>query len=95
MFKTKNRKGEPVTLYTPAEKGEIYAFELRNSYSTKTGDALSHAQRSYRSGYLDARKDNAKAWKYNQKKKAAKRKSAAPRTSKLPATDPLTHFLSN
>ena len=73
MVKVLNRNGQPVTLYNPSEKGEIYAFELRNSYSTKTGDALSRAQRAYRSGYLDSRKDNAKAYKHNENKKAARR----------------------
>ena len=69
-----NRNGQTVTLYDPAEKGQIYAFELRNSYSTKTGEGLTRAQRAYRSGYLDSRKDNAKAYKHNKKKRAAKRK---------------------
>ena len=72
--KVVNRYGRTVTFYNPAEKGKIYAFELRNSYSTKTGDGLSRAQRAYRSGYLDSRKDNANAYKHNKKKRAAKRK---------------------
>jgi len=29
MVKVINRNGQPVTLYNPAEKGEIYAFELK------------------------------------------------------------------
>ena len=57
MVKVINRNGQLVTLYNPAEKGQIYAFELKQSYSTKTGDGLTRAQRAYRSGYLDARKD--------------------------------------
>ena len=73
MVKVINRNGQPVTLYNPAEKGEIYAFELKQSYSTKTGDGLTRAQRAYRSGYLDARKDNGKAYKHNEKKKAEKK----------------------
>ena len=79
MVKVINRNGKPVILRNPAEKGQIYAFELKNSYSTKSGEGLTRAQRAYRSGYLDARKDNAKAYKHNEKKKAtriAKRKSA-------------------
>ena len=71
-----NRKGQKVTLYNPAEQGQIYAFELKNSYSTKTGEGLTRVQRAYRSGYLDSRKDNAKAYKHNKKKRAAKRKKS-------------------
>ena len=73
MVKVINRNGQPVTLYNPAEKGQIYAFELKQSYSTKTGDGLTRAQRAYRSGYLDSRRDNGKAYKHNQAKKKAKR----------------------
>ena len=35
---------------------------------------LSDEQRSYRAGYLDARKDNAKAYKANKKKKRGGKK---------------------
>ena len=80
MVKVVNRNGQTVTLYNPAEKGSIYAFELKNSYSTKTGESLTRAQRAYRSGYLDSRKDNGRAYKHNKakkKSKSSKRKSSA------------------
>ncbi len=72
--KVKNRQGRTVTLLNPAEKGQLYSRELKDNYNARTGDGLTRTQRSYRSGYLDARKDNAKAYKYNQKKKAARRR---------------------
>ena len=34
----KNRNGQNVTLYNPAEKGEIAAFELKNNYNARTGE---------------------------------------------------------
>ncbi len=67
------KTGEVKTLLNPAEKGQLYARELRDNYNAKTGDALSSRKRSYNAGYLDARRDSARAWKHNQKKKAAKR----------------------
>ena len=61
--------GAVKTLLNPKEKGELYAREIKDNYNARTGDALTHAQKSYRSGYLDARKDNARAFKHNWKKK--------------------------
>lgn len=72
--KVTNRNGQTVTLLNPAEKGELYAREFKDNYNPRTGDALTKGQRAYRSGYLDARKDNAKAWKHNKAKKANSRK---------------------
>lgn len=63
----KTKKGRK--FYTPAAKGEKYAFELKNNYNASTGETLSKNARAYRSGYLDARSDNAKAYKYNLKKR--------------------------
>lgn len=62
------------TLLNPHGKGRKYAKELRegigytNDGQIKKDDAgkvrkLTKQQRAYRSGYLDARKDDAKAWK--------------------------------
>ena len=75
MYQYKNKEGRTVTLLNPAEKGQLYARELKDNYNPKTGYELTHTQRSYRSGYLDARKDSAKAYNHNKKKKAAARKS--------------------
>ena len=65
----KDRNGRTVTLYNPAEKGEICAFELKNNYNARTGETLTNGQRAYRSGYLNARRDSAKCWKAQRKKK--------------------------
>lgn len=56
------------TLYNPAEKAGKYAFELRYKEDIMTGEILTKSQASYRMGYLNARKDNAKAYKHNKRK---------------------------
>lgn len=68
-----DKKGRKITLRNPAEKGEKYAFELKNGYNASTGKSLTREQRAYRSGYLDSRKDGARAWKANKRKKQARR----------------------
>lgn len=65
----KNQNGQNVTLYNPAEKGEIAVFELKNNYNARTGETLTKGQRAYRSGYLTARRDSAKCWKAQHKKR--------------------------
>lgn len=77
--KVKTRKGGTITLLNPSEKAGKFAAELRTgirykndgSYKPdKFGDVgLSDKGRAYRAGYLDARKDGAKAYKHNLKKK--------------------------
>lgn len=73
------RSGKTIRLLSPAEKGAKAAFELKTGVKhtnmgkpKKNPDGspmqLNKSQRAYRAGYLDARKDNAKAYKYNQKK---------------------------
>lgn len=76
-----NRKtGNVVTLLTPAEKGKKYAIELRhnqkitNSGVRKKGKngkkiTLSKQAKAYRSGYLQARQDNAKCFKAKRRRK--------------------------
>ena len=67
--------GEAFTIYNPAEKSEKYASDLKYGVDTVRGNELSDTQAAWRSGYLKARKDNAKAYKANQKRKAySKRK---------------------
>ena len=72
----KNRKGNEVTLLNPAEKGRKFADELKNGVKlTNKGQLkmskdskpirLTDTEKAYRSGYLSARKDSAKA--YNAK----------------------------
>ena len=81
------KSGKMVRLLTPAEKGGKYAFELKKGVRvTNMGEPkynedgspqkLTKAQRAYRVGYLDARGDNAKAYKHNKKKKAEKKAAA-------------------
>ena len=78
------KSGKMVRLLTPAEKGSKFAFEMKKGIRvTNMGEAkynkdgspqkLTKAQRAYRAGYLDARSDNAKAYKHNKKKRAEKR----------------------
>ena len=78
--RVKTRSGKTVTLLNPAEKGRKYAAELRagikctNDHKikrTKDGSklALDKVERSYRAGYLQARKDSANCWKAQQKKR--------------------------
>lgn len=79
MFKILRNDGKLITLLNPSEKAEKFADELKmNTHYTndskikadKFGNAsLTKAQRAYRSGYLDARKDSAKAYKAKNKKR--------------------------
>lgn len=84
-FSIIKKNGKKVTLLNPSEKAGKYADELRNGIrytndgrykADKDGVVmgLSDEQRSYRAGYLDARKDNAKAYKANKKKKTGGKK---------------------
>ncbi len=78
-FSYTNKKGHKVTLLNPSEKGKKFADELRSGVKItndrdikrdKNGDyvGLTDEARAYRSGYLDAQKDSANAWKAKQKK---------------------------
>ena len=60
--------GEKVTIYNPAEKSRKYAADLKYGVDTNSGKKLTTSKKAWRSGYLAARKDNAKA--YNAKKKS-------------------------
>lgn len=89
MVTVRTRRGTYKTLLNPSEKAGKYAGELRTGIrktnegrykADKNGDVgLTKVQRSYRAGYLDARKDNAKAYNANKKKKAMRRKSSKDR----------------
>ena len=67
--KVTTRNGKQITHLNPSEKGAQYAAELMANASASTGEALTKNQRAWRAGYLEARKDSAKAWKHNQKKR--------------------------
>ena len=76
----RNKKGKQIRLMNPNQKAMKYAEELKNNMhftnfgevkTTKSGKIkrLNDNQKSWRSGYLTARKDNARAYKYNQRKR--------------------------
>ena len=80
MVVVTNRRGKKVRLMNPSQKAEKFAMELKNDiHLTNFGEVktkrngkpkrLSDTQKSFRSGYLSARKDNAKAYKSNQRKR--------------------------
>ena len=79
--KVRSKNGKTLTLLNPSEKGEKFAKELKTGkkYTNdgkikkdKNGKVvkLGKKERAYRSGYLDSRQDNAKA--YKSKKKVGK-----------------------
>lgn len=64
----------------PNQRGRKYAYELKKGvecshtgriYHNQKGEVfpLSSKQKTYRHGYLDARRDNANSWKNNQARK--------------------------
>ena len=63
------KSGGSKKLYNPSERAEKYALELSVKEDMLTGELLTKSQAAYRMGYLNARRDNAKAYKHNRKKK--------------------------
>lgn len=72
------KSGKKIRLLTPAQKGAKAAVELKkgvkltNFGKVKTNRdgsprKLTKVERAYRAGYLNARSDNAKAYKHNKK----------------------------
>ena len=61
QIRTKN--GKVITLLNPAERGRKYAKELHTGVDVYTGEALSPRRKAFRSGYLKARRDSARAFK--------------------------------
>ncbi len=89
MWRGRKRNGKEVVLLNPSEKGAKYAKEMRSGVKTtndgrikrdKAGNAigLNRTEKSYRAGYLDARKDSANAYKARSKKKKVSKTSAPP-----------------
>ncbi len=80
MWKGKSKSGKDVVLLNPSEKGGKFARELKEGFH-RTNDGhyklddngkglkLDKTARAYRSGYLDARKDSAAAYKAKKSKK--------------------------
>ena len=65
----RTRKGNKIILRNPAEKGKRFARQMRNGVIAETGEVLKKDDFAYRAGYLQARNDNAKAYKHNRKKR--------------------------
>lgn len=65
-FRTKN--GKEVTVYNPSEKGIMYAGDLKTGKDIHDRE-LTDTQKAYRSGYLKAQNDSAKAYKAREFKK--------------------------
>ncbi len=63
-----NRNGNKIVLLNPSEKGQRYARQLKHGVD-HNGVVLSDTQKSFRSGYLQARKDSAKAYNAKQRRK--------------------------
>ena len=77
-----NRRGKRITLLNPSERSRKFAVELKHNIAitndgvkkrTKSGKVkfLSPTQKAFRSGYLQARKDNNKAFIGRKKKRMA------------------------
>jgi len=75
----KTKKGKEIILLNPSEKGRKFASELGAGVKyTNAGEVkydknnkpvtLSNTQKAFRSGYLQARKDGARAYKASKKK---------------------------
>ena len=62
------KNGGKFVLLNPNEKGKRYARQLRSGRDGR-GKPLSKEDRSYRAGYLDARRDNLKLFKSKNKRK--------------------------
>lgn len=79
ILKRRGKKTKTITLLNPAEKREKFLTELSvGAKMTNDGEwkvnsdgeyqVLTDEEKAYRSGYLAAGKDSAKAYKHNQKK---------------------------
>lgn len=71
-YKTENG----IILRNPAEKAKRFARQMKSGVVRETGTELTSNDMAYRAGYLDARKDSAKAYCSNHgiKSKAKKRR---------------------
>ena len=67
IIRTKN--GKKIVLRNPAEKGKRYARQMKSGFIHETGEKLKKEDYSYRAGYLDSRRDSAKAYKSKKNKK--------------------------
>lgn len=65
----KSKNGNPITLLNPSEKAGRFASQMKAGEVAETGKKLTGSDYAFRAGYLQARKDSAKAYKHNKKKK--------------------------
>ena len=70
----KNDNGTKIVLLNPSEKGTRYARQLKAGKIKETGQDLSPTQKAFRSGYLTAQSDSAKAYNATHGKKSKKKK---------------------
>ncbi len=63
-YRTKSGK----VLRNPAEKAVRFSRQLKNGKVTETGKRLTPSQKAFRKGYLQARRDNANAFKSKKKR---------------------------
>jgi len=71
VFEDKDgRRFEKLTIGGRARKycGELHTGKLLNLRGDPTDISLTDRQKSYRAGYLNARKDSSRVWKSKQKK---------------------------
>ena len=72
MIYVKDSQGRMIPKFNPAEKAYNYARALKTGeyYHVRKNRTikLTEKQKAYMQGYLDARKDQAEAYKHNQKK---------------------------
>ena len=66
IFNTKS--GKKLVFLNPSEKGKRFARQLKSGKDQK-GNTLSDTAKAWRSGYLAARQDSAKAYKASLKKR--------------------------
>jgi len=58
----------------PAEKAKRYARQMKNGKVSETGKKLTKEDYAFRAGYLQAREDNANAFKSSHPRKYPKKK---------------------
>lgn len=60
----KNKNGKVVkVLRNPSETAKRYARQMKNGKVSETGKKLTNTEMAFRAGYLQARSDNARAYK--------------------------------
>ena len=58
--------GRTIILRNPAEKAKRFARQMKNGCVSETGKKLTPTDMAFRAGYLEARRDSAKAYCSNK-----------------------------